>query len=57
MDYIHLVQTKGQWQENVNIVMNFCFIKFLHFSLLVEQLLASQEEWCSMSGCTSESES
>ena len=41
----------------MNTVMKFDSYNFYVFSLLVEQLLALQEERCSMSECMSDSDS
>jgi hypothetical protein len=48
VDWPHLAQDRDKCQSLVNMVMNFGFHKIRNISSLTEQLLASQEELCSM---------
>jgi hypothetical protein len=46
VDWIHLAQDRDQRQKNM--VMKFGFHKMQEIPCLAEELLASQEEHCSM---------
>lgn len=48
VDWIHLGQVRDIWRDIVNTVMNFRFSKFRGVSRVIPELLASQQEICSM---------
>ena len=48
MDWIDLVQDRGRWRAVVKAVMNLRVIKMWAISLVVEELVDSQERLCSM---------
>jgi hypothetical protein len=48
VDWIHLAQGRGQWRDLVNKLMNLRVPQKVENSSLVERLLASQVELCSM---------
>ena len=48
MDWIDVTLDRNMWQEHVNAVTTFEFLKMREIYWLAENLLASQEGICSM---------